>query len=426
VLGFSTSLYQYYRNAWGQPRSIVVDANNRIVTEQVVNMARTFFDCMQMNGVELENQGGQGTAGSHWEMRIFRDEYMVGILPLSPKVGTITLGLLEDTGWYKPQYEDAQRVIFGEYQGCDFVNKPCLTPGFVPTTQFPRFFPNPNIGSALMGCSPDRTYAAAAYVKQYGSQLPYNYYYANSGIGGLLPLADFCPVWNEYGDPCQPETKCIINNLVKACPAGGCPSLRGSCLRNGCSADRTQLRIFMPTGTESIVCPPGGGLVTLPGVGWFGSVLCPPVAEICGFAITDCPQLCWGRGRCVNGTGGAPTCKCNFNYLPPDCATRATPKPQGSTPKPTSTQKQATPKPPTPKPPTPSKRPPTPKPPTPSKRLPTPKPPTPKAPTPSRRPPTAKPPTLKPQTPSRKPPTPKLPTSPTRSKRASSPTKKPP
>lgn len=32
--------------------------------------ARSFFDCQELQGVELENQGGSGSALSHWEQRI--------------------------------------------------------------------------------------------------------------------------------------------------------------------------------------------------------------------------------------------------------------------------------------------------------------------------------------------------------------------
>ena len=31
---------------------------------------RRYFGCDSLEGVELENQGGPGTAGSHWEKRI--------------------------------------------------------------------------------------------------------------------------------------------------------------------------------------------------------------------------------------------------------------------------------------------------------------------------------------------------------------------
>ena len=34
--------------------------------------ARSHFGCDTLEGAEIENQGGSGTAGSHWEKRLFQ------------------------------------------------------------------------------------------------------------------------------------------------------------------------------------------------------------------------------------------------------------------------------------------------------------------------------------------------------------------
>jgi leishmanolysin-like peptidase len=43
-----------------------------MVTPKVVEEARLHFDCPTMEGAELEDQGGDGTALTHWEKRIFQ------------------------------------------------------------------------------------------------------------------------------------------------------------------------------------------------------------------------------------------------------------------------------------------------------------------------------------------------------------------
>jgi hypothetical protein len=43
-----------------------------------VNAARKHFNCDTIDGVGLEEYGGQGTAGSHWEKVLFGTELMVG------------------------------------------------------------------------------------------------------------------------------------------------------------------------------------------------------------------------------------------------------------------------------------------------------------------------------------------------------------
>ena len=56
----------------------------KLVTPTALKKAREFFGCPNLNGVELENQGGQGTAGSHWEKRILdvRCNLQVGSAPV--------------------------------------------------------------------------------------------------------------------------------------------------------------------------------------------------------------------------------------------------------------------------------------------------------------------------------------------------------
>ena len=66
-----------------------------------------------MEGVQLEDQGGAGTALSHWEKRIVEVNYqnitfylctlqqnegMTGIISRNPKFSRITFALLEDSG----------------------------------------------------------------------------------------------------------------------------------------------------------------------------------------------------------------------------------------------------------------------------------------------------------------------------------------
>lgn len=42
-----------------------------IVTPRVVEEVRRHFNCSDLEGAELEDQGEEGTALTHWEKRIF-------------------------------------------------------------------------------------------------------------------------------------------------------------------------------------------------------------------------------------------------------------------------------------------------------------------------------------------------------------------
>ena len=53
-------------------------------------------------GAQLEDGGVAGTAGCHWEMRWFRDEYMTGSASPSDRVlSAVSLALFADSGWYE-------------------------------------------------------------------------------------------------------------------------------------------------------------------------------------------------------------------------------------------------------------------------------------------------------------------------------------
>lgn len=79
-------------------------------------------------------------AESHWEKRIFRNEYMTGSADPSPVISAITLALLEgivlwyfvfvftiylDTGWYQVDYSHAEYLEWGSGMGCSFIEEPC-------------------------------------------------------------------------------------------------------------------------------------------------------------------------------------------------------------------------------------------------------------------------------------------------------------
>ena len=96
ALGFSGNLYQYYREPGNGPlRSQVTetveatDEDNflgrdyvQIITPTVVEKAKEHFGCSNWvrPGLEIENGGGSGTSGSHWEKRIMENEVPKNIL----------------------------------------------------------------------------------------------------------------------------------------------------------------------------------------------------------------------------------------------------------------------------------------------------------------------------------------------------------
>lgn len=44
----------------------------------MLTAVKTHFGCSTADGLELEEAGGTGTAGSHWEKRLVMNDYMIG------------------------------------------------------------------------------------------------------------------------------------------------------------------------------------------------------------------------------------------------------------------------------------------------------------------------------------------------------------
>ena len=79
-----------------------------------------------VNNTNIYCQGGDGTELTHWEKRVFQNEAMTGTVHTNdPLYSRLTFALMEDTGWYLPDYSQAEPMTWGLNAGCDFAKKSC-------------------------------------------------------------------------------------------------------------------------------------------------------------------------------------------------------------------------------------------------------------------------------------------------------------
>ena len=99
-----------------------------INSPKVLEQAKKYFGCdnLPYPGVPLENQGGEGSARSHWEGRYMYGDYMNMEISSDTAISDITLALLEDTGFYKVNYFSGGLFKFGKNKGCEFFTKKCI------------------------------------------------------------------------------------------------------------------------------------------------------------------------------------------------------------------------------------------------------------------------------------------------------------
>ena len=57
---------------------------------------------------------------------VFQNEAMTGTHTQNPIYSRITMALMEDTGWYLPNYNMADDFKWGRNLGCDFALRSCL------------------------------------------------------------------------------------------------------------------------------------------------------------------------------------------------------------------------------------------------------------------------------------------------------------
>ena len=68
-----------------------------INSPKVLEKARVHFGCDTLQRIALENDGGEGSVGSHWEPRYMLGDYMISTDFSDTTMSDITLALFEDT-----------------------------------------------------------------------------------------------------------------------------------------------------------------------------------------------------------------------------------------------------------------------------------------------------------------------------------------
>ena len=263
----------------------------------VLKAARNHAKCDTITGVPLEDEGGSGTMGNHWERRYHRDELMAGIMDVS-LVSNFSAGLLEDLAvGYFVNYSNTEPLIWGKDKGCAWRYGLCNTTAgglndeFCNTQQYSCDFTGRRIGMCNFG--------------DVGSALPPELqYYGTPTRVGSAPLMSFCAttslITNFFCD--LPDTNAAGSATKDArtgfyfgdggrCAAVSAnfgsqgvttPSLPFRCLRMQCIAtSSTDRSVQIYVGGQWWTCPSDQGTITFPSSAQFaGSVTCPK-ASLC-------------------------------------------------------------------------------------------------------------------------------------------------
>eukprot|EP00756_Hemistasia_phaeocysticola_P064750 Hpha_TRINITY_DN8036_c0_g2::TRINITY_DN8036_c0_g2_i1::g.140158::m.140158 len=193
ALGFSSETFVN-----GMQQRIERGTRAVITSPKALAKAREHFGCGTLSGVALENDGGEGTAGSHWDKQVMGTEAMTGVLSSGEHeyVSAITLATFEDMGWYRADYSSLRGFAWGKDKGCGL---PALTGCDRLSDPGPEFcFPDDPVGERRAGvpqrCSTDRVNVGFCGVTRYERPLPHSKrYFTDPTLGGMFESADYCP-----------------------------------------------------------------------------------------------------------------------------------------------------------------------------------------------------------------------------------------
>ncbi|XP_049884129.1 leishmanolysin-like peptidase isoform X2 [Pectinophora gossypiella] len=376
ALGFSVSLFAFYRDDNGEPlterrpdtgnppldeelqihkwSSRVVKNITRknwmirggfmertfhmIVTPRVVKEVRNHFNCSTLEGAELEDQGGDGTALTHWEKRVFENEAMTGTHTQNSVFSRISFAMMEDTGWYRADYSHAAPLDWGKGLGCTFAKASCKQWINQQRRKNPAPFCERVKGDPLRTeCSPRRNAVVLCNLVKHETILPRQYQHFDvlpnvpageeARYGGSVSLADYCPYLQEFtwkhktvlvrGSRCSyeentpktdvnfalenygPHSKCF-DHSDRVWEQKSCRQIRewqhwgSGCYKYKCENGRLHIVV----GNYSYTCFHAGQVLQVRIIkrGWLhkGGVVCPPCRELCAEEFASRNEYCKG------------------------------------------------------------------------------------------------------------------------------------
>ena len=283
-----------------------------IKTPNVLEKAKLHYNCNSITGIPLENYGGAGSAGSHWESRYLLGDYMIATDYPEIVISDISLAVFEDSGLYKVNYYTGGLFRFGKGEGCNFLEEKCITDD---STLFANEF---CIKTQEPFCTSGHLSKGHCYMAQYSSDLSSYYrYFKNAKIGGYAP-ADYCPIsfdnlydktnyyfptnckygktsmtHPDYGEKVGDNSVCVESSLVPSWSQQG-ETYRSICYEIKCDKDSKTIYVFINGNT--VQCPMSGGLIENPS-GFRGKIICPDYNSVCTSEVwCNDPLDCINKG----------------------------------------------------------------------------------------------------------------------------------
>ena len=308
ALGFTMSSFKNFIDADGNTLTnqfsyYMLDGSNRTIlnVEPLTTKLRDHFGCSTLPGAFLENDGGSGTAGSHFERRHFLYEAMTSGVIQGLRLSEFSFAVMEGSGWYMPNYTYADPFFVGKGEGCGFLYTSCSSSSILNYKDFCGTASSRGcgiVGVAGGVCSSDTRSDGCKYY------IPVlQYHCENADATSYARLSKY----ESYGRTVG--SKCFNGNLTTS----SATSNTSMCFKYQCngSGSSTTLKVYF--GSGYFTCKAES---TLKISGFSGYFQCPDPETFCEtVGLSYCRLGCSGRGTCVDDE-----CVCNDGYTGIDCA----------------------------------------------------------------------------------------------------------
>ncbi|RNE96375.1 leishmanolysin, partial [Trypanosoma rangeli] len=257
-----------------------------VSSPKVKELARKYYNCPTLEGMELEDGGGPKPSLSHWEERNAMGELMAPAGKLL-YYSAFTLAAFEDMGVYKVNYGMADTLRWGNNSGCGLLKNKCFING---RTNYPELFCKQPSNKHRLFCAYDRLSLGYCALKTHNKSLPPQFqYFDNPRVGANWDFTDYCPyVMGRGASGClNGDPKQFPGSLIGSssrCVKGeglrfDYQEIGDVCVNTQCSGSKLRVQ-FLGDGTwydcnEGETAAPSGSR-------WSGGrVRCPKYADVC-------------------------------------------------------------------------------------------------------------------------------------------------
>ena len=285
ALVFSSTLWKNFPLVNGKTQYFISGGNHYLRGPKLLQIAREHFDCPSISRIPLEDDGGDGSKGGHWERVVFGNETMVSEDIYTAEFSKMTLALMHDSGWYNIDVAKGDYYTWGKGEGCEIFSRTGSQANIEETCDLNNNF----------GC--DKTFR-------------------NKMICHATTFTGNRKI-KTRGDSCLKEHP-GMRSFEYANENAKCQEFRmdgkkyASCQHISCTSDKSSYRVYLKSGTSYVYydCYHENSSATWNGKKFF----CENPAIICG---SLCPKDCLNRGKCLeNGE-----CSCNPFYSGAICGT---------------------------------------------------------------------------------------------------------